>query len=1435
MDIIQLDRRFVPWTKGTREDFEAMRLFGSKRGSLTWPDLLKLKRVVILAEGGSGKSSEFEQQHRILDDAGKFSFSLTVRKVGTRGIEGSLTRQQLEKFKQWRASDEPAWFFLDSVDEAKSDGVRLVDTLEHLAAAIDGAEHRSHVVVSGRHADWEFNKDRESLVKLIPVPPDQIKPEAVDPDELVIQAIRRRPREEAKQSEEVLVALMAELDRGQVAIYAREKKIANVQRFLDGLSEAKLWSFARRPLDLDWLVRHWRAHDSFAKFAVMLELNISERLTEPDPDRAKSIKLDQASGMAALERIGAALVLGKLRDIEIPDSGNRAEPQLALRLRDVLPDMPQSLQSNLINSAVFVPSGIGMVRLHNDNEGAVSSYLAARWLKRLLDKNCPWSAVESLLFASTYGKRVVKRSMAQTAAWLSIWEPRAADELASVAPITLVELGDAASLPPSTRKIVLSSVIEAFANGELRHLINHDGLSRFAQRDMESDVNELYERFGSLSEAKQVLLQMIDHGRLAGCSAIAMKAATDLQADMLSQSLAAQALSQSTDKGLKAAYAAFLRTHVDELDISVIWTALERFFPETIAIDDLASLLPRLLTEQPDGGTGIDFYGPRLAEKLSTAAEASKLLATLFSTLPADIAQLEHHVAEPFTDRFSTILALAHRVLDLESTLIPSDLVIDVSLRTSAFNWRHGRRDNGDGDLPARLRETPVRRRATLWRLSATNRLMEHSPSDPLNEPWQLNAARFAHGLGTADVDWLLEDARIRLDENERLLALRLALQVWSSENQPNWLLERAKEAAAESSDLKLAIETWLNPPLPPEELVRTQARMQRQHEESVKIQKERDDSWVVFGQDIRSNPSQLDSLRPPDADGVDARIYHIEQILQGLSGNAQRRSVSDVELLAPLFGAAAIPHIRNAFVRYWRLGAPTLLSERLEDTTNISTAIERLGIVGLSIEAATDPDWISALSDEQAELAAIYAALELNSFPNWFEELCSQRPGPTQSVLRRYVAGDLRATSGSGYLQALERVARAPRSVAVLLAPAMFEFLKSSASENVEVLAAALRIARMGLEDGSELLALSLERAKQSDEPAQISVYLACAFAIDGDKSTSTLFELADTWDKQNVADMASILLPSIMGTLWTSGETTAASISTENLAKLIPFAFDTVDPEEDIDRANGKAYSPVSRDHAQDARDRSISRLADRPGAATFKALNDLASIENFYIPKWRMLQLAHGRAELDSESAPWTSADVKEFEYDFDTVPRSPADLQRVAAHKVEDLQHKLVHGDYNQGVDLARLEHEVDVQRWVANALASGQGRSYTVVREPHVAAEKEPDIRLTSRGSGAHLPLEIKVAESWSLKELEEALTVQLQGRYLRDRDACWGILLIVHQVARPLGWRDTETGTFLDFAAVIARLQTLAYTISTKGDRGPQMQVCAINVSSVKQ
>ena len=67
---------------------------------------------------------------------------------------------------------------------------------------------------------------------------------------------------------------------------------------------------------------------------------------------------------------------------------------------------------------------------------------------------------------------------------------------------------------------------------------------------------------------------------------------------------------------------------------------------------------------------------------------------------------------------------------------------------------------------------------------------------------------------------------------------------------------------------------------------------------------------------------------------------------------------------------------------------------------------------------------------------------------------------------------------------------------------------------------------------------------------------------------------------------------------------------------------------------------------------------------------------------------------------------------------------------------------------------RLPKEVDVQNWFVDKLAAMQGYSYSLERGPHVAEEKEPDIRLSSlRDPAAKSPIEIKVAGNCSLKEL----------------------------------------------------------------------------------
>jgi hypothetical protein len=162
----------------------------------------------------------------------------------------------------------------------------------------------------------------------------------------------------------------------------------------------------------------------------------------------------------------------------------------------------------------------------------------------------------------------------------------------------------------------------------------------------------------------------------------------------------------------------------------------------------------------------------------------------------------------------------------------------------------------------------------------------------------------------------------------------------------------------------------------------------------------------------------------------------------------------------------------------------------------------------------------------------------------------------------------------------------------------------------------------------------------------------------------------------------------------------------------------------------------------------------------------------------------------------------------------------------------MQHELLHGDFSQGATPKAQPDETAVQKWIADRLRLKQGQAYSVEREPHVAGEKEPDVRLRAKATDASLAIEIKVAESWSTTQLEMALHDQLCDRYLRAREARHGILLLVHQEPRSQGWQEPETGKFLTFSEVVERLQKQATGIAATAPDAPQPEISVVDVST---
>ncbi len=588
MTIVALNRRFVQWREGDLVDPGLRSRFGHYYGSLCWDDLLAKRRVVVLAEAGSGKSAELEEQARLQRQTGAVAFFATVEDVGRDGLDVALPSEDLARLASWRASDDAAWFFVDSVDEAKLSNVRLEKALRRLADGIANAERRAHVILSSRLTDWESRRDLARFKAALPIPNDPVA--LPTPEELLKSTIRpTRPATEPPPAEEPMVVLMEPLDSERVRLFAAAERVTNLDEFMSQIEEANVWRFAQRPLDLNWLVEFWKRYDRLGTLAQMVESSLRERLQESNRDRALHDGLDVTRALNAIERIGAALVFGRKTTIAIPDSAlTLSDDDRPLNLDDVLPDWSAENRTRLLTRPVFDPATFGRARLHNDNEGVVSGYLAARWLSRLRAVNLPRDTLFDLLFAKTYGIDVIKPSMRETTAWLAIWNADVACEAAQRDPALLLGAGDPASLSTELRGNVLTRLVEQMtSDGSELAILDADRVKRFAQRDIANVIGTQWVRHHDHAEVRLLLLRLIFLGELTECADLAADASFGAYDDRDTRVMAGRALAATGDGSTKRRYVDYIQAECTKLPNVLTWNAIDDLFPETLKVDDL--------------------------------------------------------------------------------------------------------------------------------------------------------------------------------------------------------------------------------------------------------------------------------------------------------------------------------------------------------------------------------------------------------------------------------------------------------------------------------------------------------------------------------------------------------------------------------------------------------------------------------------------------------------------------------------------------------------------------------------------------------------------------------------------------------------------------------------------------------------------------------
>ena len=691
--------------------------------------------------------------------------------------------------------------------------------------------------------------------------------------------------------------------------------------------------------------------------------------------------------------------------------------------------------------------------------------------------------------------------------------------------------------------------------------------------------------------------------------------------------------------------------------------------------------------------------------------------------------------------------------------------------------------------------------------------------------------------VGPDDIDWLFADGVGRKNLSERGLAMNVALEIWTDAGEPEALKNRIAAVAASDAEMQAAYTEWMTPRVKSPDELRSEKEESAFRRKRKVSQAEQEKGWIDFIVGLRADPTQLRQLRPTTRETVDGRIYDLWQLLQQATRRDSHYAIGSTAPIAAIAGDEVARAFADGLAVIWRAWKPTLRSDRKPGERNQIGAIDCMCLVGVSIEAASDARWDTRLSEAEAARAAGYATLEINGFPAWFATLAAKWPAAVEAVLMKEVLSDLDAPDpGEIHSRTLEDISRSDDAVMCLMAPPLLRELARRPKLKVPALRPLLTIVARGLPKATrpQLFALVLERFRSTSDPDVAALYFGVACALGPSDALGALVAKLDAADEGAKKRLAECVLPQVFGTRWGQSPQTTPSLDMATLEQLVVLAYRTVRVEDDHDRASGGVYSPDARDHAEEARSEAFKKLVTTIGRAAFDAITRLMSIPGFPVPNSRLRELAHERAAEDAESSAWSSGEAIKIEQQFERQPVTGKELQLVAIRRLEDLQHVLMETDFKQGTTLSGLGDEAAVQRWVADRMRLVEGKAYSIDREVEVVDRKNPDFRLRAKASDASVAAEVKVAEEWSLAELEEALDVQLCGQYLRGQDGREGILLLVHQKPRVKGWQFPDAA-FRGFEAVVQHLRDRAAAIRRAEPNGPQPEICVLDVSACAQ
>ena len=581
-------------------------------------------------------------------------------------------------------------------------------------------------------------------------------------------------------------------------------------------------------------------------------------------------------------------------------------------------------------------------------------------------------------------------------------------------------------------------------------------------------------------------------------------------------------------------------------------------------------------------------------------------------------------------------------------------------------------------------------------------------------------------------------------------------------------------------------------------------------------------DDWEKWRDELLADPVKAFS---PEKRGATVSTLYVW--LSEYKKGSNRWDIWDKDALTRAFSQEIADLAEKALRKLWREETPVLWAEGPAAARNQMPPMQWIhGLLGVSAEAST-PGWTASLSSNEARAATVYATIEAGGFAPFIADLAKSHPAEVKDVIGGEVSAEIRVGGDHQYLPALEGLIGADRELKRILVPRLIDELKSwpsivtdeTGSPPGRSLDSVLTVlGEMTNTADRRVVAEECRRRYEADPVGPLAfVWLKGLFRFDVLLGTRVLTETLVDRDDPDTRKRAVEIFAALFG------ERDAVFFEIKDsaqyarvLGQLVRLSHAFVRPKDD--QVHEGAYSPDARDNAQRVRGFLLSSLLDTPGPEARSVVLDLVGEDDFADIQDYIRLRARQRTAEDAEFAPLTPKAVfDEIENRHEAAPQDRDGLFDVMMDRLDDLAYEIDHHDFTNRETVRSITVEPEMQRTLALRLEGRANGAYHVAREEEVVDRKHTDITLSAVKGNQKAVVEVKIADKWSLTELDQALQNQLAGQYLRHSRCKAGCLLLTHH-GRKSYWIHPDNGKRLTFSAAVEYLKDKAQTLEKLSD-----------------